>query len=410
MNSMPQPPARKTRTGAPAAKKKPARSGPRLTPRSSADSPAKPAPKSSTRPSPASAKAKPAAASAKPRLTPPGTAKPRAAAPAAATGATTPKLAYTIPKVSWSGLREMYDFWGNQMKRYFQLETLARSVEHSLIQRRPFILESIHEVLGPTPLTSLHVELFQEGRYQLIFRMTATNQKRKTASFGLVVAKNHEECSEVAKEEHMNLRTLHARAPRFVVQPYRGGTFYLPDRHKRAGHERYVYAYVTGWLPGYEELGVARSLQFIVNIEKRHTFSLAETEELKGIMLEIIASTYDAKSRTCMTMPQIASGDFVVSRAGGVLKLKLIACRQIQHRMSHERLLSQVLTMSWDWGGRQFKLSPQSPETVVDALTRVWGADYARKVVLDYLDSVAKGKLAGKKPEYLVALRAACDA
>lgn len=313
-----------------------------------------------------------------------------------------------LTKVNWSGFRIMNDFFGQPMKRYYQLETLSSAVEASLQWKNSFIFRSVHEVLGPGEILSLDIELFQEGRYQLIFRMRAVNAKGKKAFFGLVVAKNHEECTRVAETEHRNLRTLHERSPKFVVKPYWGGTFLLPDRYRRKENDRHVYGYVTGWLNGFDELGVTRSLQFYVNVEKKHTFSLAETEWLKGHMLEIVASTHDDRTRTAMVLPQIASGDFVVNREG-TLKLRLIACRKIQEKVSREKLLSQFLTESWDWDGRTFKLAPENPATVLEALTRVWGGPEARQVIKHYLTGVASKRFPGKKPGYLADLRALCD-
>jgi len=125
-------------------------------------------------------------------------------------------------------------------------------------------------------------------------------------------------------------------------------------------------------------------------------------------MLEIIASTHDERTRTAMVLPQIASGDFVVNREGP-LKLRLIACRKIQTKVSREKLLSQVLTESWDWDGRTFKLAPEDPSTVLEALTRVWGGPEAKACILRYLASVAAKRLPGKRPGYLADLRALCD-
>lgn len=312
-----------------------------------------------------------------------------------------------MTRVKWSGFKEMKDFWGQTMKRFYQLETLANATEASLTWRNSFVFRSVHEALGPQEIISMQFELFQEGRYQLIFRLRAVNSNGKTAQLAYVAAKNHEECTDVAKTEHFNLRTLAARMPKHVVQPYWGGTVVLPDRHKRKEQDRHVYAYLTGWLNGYEELGVTRSLQFYVNGLKKHTFTLAETEQLKGQVLEIVASSHDEQSRTAMALPQVASGDFVVRRDGG-LALKLIACRKMQKNISRQKLLSQVLTQSWDWGGRTFKLAPEDPTTVLAALTRAWGEDIAKTAIRAYLDGVAAGRLPGKRPGYLSDLRALC--
>lgn len=334
--------------------------------------------------------------------------KPAAHKPAAAPAPSTAIKAAT--RVKWSGFKVLLDFWGQPMKRYYQLETLASAVEVSLTWRNSFVFRSVHEVLGAHDVLSLHFELFQEGRYQLIFRLHAVNVKGKSAQFALVAAKNHEECSKIAETEHHNLRTLYTRMPKFVVRPHWGGQLFLPDRHRRKEHDRHIYAYLTGWLNGYEEMGVTRSLQFYVNAMKKHTFTLAETEVIKGEALEIVAASHDPRTRTAMELPQIASGDFVVSRDGPQPRIKLIACRRMQRNVTRHKLLAQVLTESWEWGGRTFKLAPEDPATVLAALTRVWGKEEARACVRAYLDGVAAGRLPGKKPGYLADLRALCEA
>ena len=311
----------------------------------------------------------------------------------------------SLTRVKWSGFRVLLDFWGQPMKRYYQLETLANATEAALSWKNSFLYKSVHEALGPADVSALNFELFQEGRYQLIFRLRASNIKGGSTQFAYVAAKNHEECSDIARAEHHNLRTLYERMPQWVTRPYWGGTVVLPDRHKRKEHDRLVYTYFTSWLNGYEELGVTRNLQFYVNVEKKHTFTLAETELLHGQMLEIIASSHDETSRTAMALPQIASGDFVVNRQGG-LKLKLIACRRMQQKITRHKLLSQVLTEGFEWGGRTFKLAPEEPSTVLAALTRAWGEEAAIGCIRFYLSAVAAGNLPGKKPGYLTELRA----
>lgn len=335
---------------------------------------------------------------------------PAAEVPARAAG-TRPSAArpLSLTRVKWAGFREMQDFWGQTMKRYYQLETLANATEASLSWRNSFVFASVHEALGPADISSLHFELFQEGRYQLIFRLRAVNVLGKSANFAFVAAKNHEECSDVARSEHFNLRTLYERMPQHMVRPYRGGTVVLPDRYRRKELDRHVYAYVTGWLNGYDEMGVTRSLQFYVNVEKKHTFTLGETELIKGQSLEIVASSYEETSRSAMALPQIASGDYVVSRQGAEPRIKLIACRRLQKNVTRHKLLSQVLTEGFEWGGRTFKLAPEEPATVLAALTRAWGEETAKKCIKSYLEGVAARRLPGKRAGYLEELRALCD-
>ncbi|MBI3118011.1 MAG: hypothetical protein HYZ00_04965 [Candidatus Hydrogenedentes bacterium] len=301
----------------------------------------------------------------------------------------------------------MYDFWGNELRRFFQLETLSSAVDHMLrTQRDKFIVPSVMAALGPVQVKALHFELFQEGRFQLIFRVRASADKRTEASFALVVAKNHQECSLVARNEYNILQVLHERAPEHVVRPYRSGKIYLPDRHGRRELGREVFAYMTQWLEGFEELGVDKSLQFIINVQRRHVFSIAETEHLKGMIAEIIVRTYDPVQHTSMDMPEIASGDFVVRKsARGKLQLKLIACRRLLTRTGPARLTDKMLQAHWSWGQRTLELMPDDPAVFYQALVRALGEQAAIEWVRDYAAAVSSGKLRNRRPEYLEHLR-----
>ena len=295
-------------------------------------------------------------------------------------------------RTRWTGFRPFFDYWGNEIKRFYQLETLANATDHMLIEKDRFILPSVQEVLGPPEISSLAFELFQEGRFQLIFRVKAGNVRKKQGAFGMVVAKNAEECSTVARNEHNNLRTLHERAPMQVVKTYRGGAIHLPDRHQRTGKGRDIYAYLTQWLQGYDELGINKNLQCIANTLKVHTFTKSETETIKGLMVETVFRSYDPKSRTCMAMPEIASGDFVInwSRKDN-LRLKLIACRRLINSVDSSRVLAEVMKASWEWGGQRFYLVPDEPETLLAALERVVGKDRG-ETVGDAISSVRGGQ------------------
>ena len=299
------------------------------------------------------------------------------------------------PRVRWEGLRSLFDFWGNEIKRFYQLETLASAVEWMIQTNRDrFLLPSIQQVLGPTPVTSLVFELFQEGKYQLIFRLHAANAKRKEATFAFVVAKHHEEYSRVAQAELGNLHVLHQRAPMAVVKPFRGGRVYLPDRHKRVSHGREIYAYVTQWLSGYHELGVNRNLQFFINTKKPHTFTIAQTEQLKARIVETIVRTFDPAKRDCMELPQVASGDFVVTDPiRGGPRIKLIACRRMTPYMTPAKLIHRIVSAKWDWGGRAFRILPVDPGVFFDAIARALDAAAARSWLEQYTKAVKAGRL-----------------
>ena len=298
-------------------------------------------------------------------------------------------------RVTWSGFRPMYDFWGQEIKRFYKLETLARATEWMLQTHRDrFLLQGVQEALGDAPVISLAFELFQEGKFQLIFRVRAANAKRKMRQFAFVVAKGDDDMSAVAEMEHKNLKLLHGRAPNRVVKPFRGGWIYMPDRYRREEKGRQVYAYLTQWLSGYHELGVGQNLQFIINLERRHTFTVAQTEGLKGRMIEVIARTYSPAKRDCMGMPQVASGDFVVTRAGREIpKIKLIACRSLQRKVTPARLIDHVAAASWDWGDREFALMPADPAMLLEGLAAAVGMEEARGWLRQYVKSVSAGRL-----------------
>lgn len=296
-------------------------------------------------------------------------------------------------RVTWDNLGPMCDFWGTEMKRFYNLETLASATERLIRGGDRFIVPSIKTVLGPSPLTSLTFELFQEGRYQLVFRVRASNVKRKRATFGFLVAKQEDKFSEIAQQELDNLRVLYKRAPDLVTRPFKGGTVYLPDRLKRKTKGREVYAYVTQWLGGFHELGINKNLQFFVNIKTPITMSKAITEALKGRMIEIVARSYDPKTRDCMEIPQVASGDFVVTKPGkGTPKLKLIACRQMVKKVSPARLIDNILRANWEWGQQTFYLAPEFPETLLDGLARAVGRNQAKDWISQYASAVQQRK------------------
>lgn len=298
-------------------------------------------------------------------------------------------------RIRWEGLRPLFDFWGNEIKRFYQLETLASAVEYMIQTKRDrFLIPSIQQAMGPVPVTSLVFELFQEGKYQLIFRLRACNARRKEGVFAFVAAKHHEAYSRVAQAELGNLHTLFQRAPMAVVKPFRGGLVYLPDRHQRKSHAREIYAYVTQWLSEYHELGVNRNLQFYINTAKPHTFTIAQTERIKVQMVETIVRSFDVSKRDCMEMPQVASGDFVVTGPGrGDPRIKLIACRRMLGHMSPAKLIHTIVGAGWDWNGQTFRLFPADPEMLFDGIARATDAETARSWIEQYVRSVKARRL-----------------
>lgn len=294
-------------------------------------------------------------------------------------------------RIKWLELRPLFDYWGAEIKRYYQLETLAYGVERVLSSNKQnFITQSAQSVLGPAPLVSLTFELFQEGAFQLIFRLRASNIKRKSAVFAFVAAKDAESRSRVAAREHANLRKLYRRAPESVVRPYEGGVVFLPDRLGRGDRGRRVYAYLTQWLPDFHELGVDhRTHQFFMNTKTPHRFTIAQTEEIKQRIIEIMARAYDPKTFECMELPQVASGDFVVTAPDkGRIRVKLIACRRIRRRVSPAQFIHEIASASWEWGQRSFRLMPNHPGTLYAAFVNAVGEPLAQKWFGMYRDAL----------------------
>jgi hypothetical protein len=301
----------------------------------------------------------------------------------------------------------MFDFWGNEIPRYYQLETLASGTEHMLRMADTFVMPTVREVLKPAPVFRLEFRLFQEGRYQLIFRLHANGGRGNKATFAFVVAKNHEEASDVARGEHHHLRLLFERAPRAVVQPFHGGHVILPDHRKRQEGPRRVYAYLTKWLEDYHELGVNEQGQFILNIPNRHTFTIAQTEDLKAQAVAMVLRSFHPRSRDCMAMPEIASGDLVATHPDeGPVKLKLIACRKLLTKMTPARVLHELLSGSWPWARITVRLIPADPELLRRTMDKVLGEPETLRWLKQYQDAVAKRQLPKVLPEYVAELLA----
>ena len=298
-------------------------------------------------------------------------------------------------RIRWTGFRPMFDYWGNPIERYYQLDTLANAVDAAIVQHDRIVRPTAQRVLGPSPITNLTFELFQEGRYQLIFRLRAANAKHKQASFSFVAAKQAGNVSKLAEQEHANLRVLHERDPEHIARPFLGGTVHLAASRRSGGKARPIFVYTAQWLSQYHELGVARNLCFIVNVKERQHFTMEQTEDLKGQMIGIMARTYDPQSGTCMEVPQIASGDFVVTKPSrGRPKLKLIACRRLLRRMSPVKLIDAVASAEWEWGNSTLHLLPREPRLLLDSLAQAIGREEAASWLLQYVKAARDGKIA----------------
>ena len=283
----------------------------------------------------------------------------------------------------------MFDAWGQEIPRFYQLETLANGVEAVMSGGDKFIKPSVHEALGPAAVTSYQFELFQEGRYQLIYQLRAYNTNKKEGVFAFVVAKKDGDYSKVAQGEHKNLIYYHKRLGNDVVRPYLGGLIFLPDRHGRREKGRLIYAYLTRWLTGYHELGINRRLRLIVNVKQAKVFSTDQEDLIRAKIIAIYARTYDDRQHTAMDLPQIASGDFVVTPPSKARpNVKLIACRRIRRNLTPAKLLHTALTTEWDWGDEKFNLAPRDPAVWYSELANALGKDTAALWLKQYIDAL----------------------
>lgn len=302
----------------------------------------------------------------------------------------------------------MADYWGQELKRYFKLETLASAVEWRIRRHDRFILPTVYLVLGSSPVTGLTFTLFQEGRYQFIFHLRATNAKKRSADFGFVVAKRDGEISKVAAAEHRHLEALHGRAPEWVVKPFLGGNVFLPDRYGRPGQGREIHAYLTQWLGSFHELGVDKNHQFFINVHPHRLLTLAQTEALKVKAVAIVARAYDPEGRISMEMPEVASGDFVVTQPNrkGEQDIRLIACRKLLSNIAPGRLVHMIATAGGMWGDRRFFLAPADPQDLLDGLVQGVGEERAVQWMREYTGAVARKRYPQQRHLPLADLRA----
>ncbi len=306
----------------------------------------------------------------------------------------------------WSDIRDLSDSFGEAYKRYFKPETLASAVDYMLQQNNDrFILPTVQQKLGPAPITSLHFKLAQETRQRIVFKMRAGNARKKLTNFAFVVSKKPLQDSTLIAEEHAILQTLHKRNSRQVLQTWRGGTVFLPDRYRRADKGREIYCYLAEWLPGFEPLGLNKEAQCVLYTDTRKALSKVETEHIKESILEIMLRTYDAKQQNMMALPDIPGGDFLIKRApNSKPQVKLVAARKLFERAKPGAVLSSLLSASWDCGEQVFQLAPADPTKLQETIAQALGPDAAEAWIRDLLRFVARSRKTTIQAEYLQAL------
>jgi len=245
---------------------------------------------------------------------------------------------------------------------------VVRGALHThLNQPKNLLLTSLGQLDGQPAIRQDFSEFktvhFQEGQFQYIFRVAARRRTGGRVHMAMVVAKGGQENSAMAQREYRHLRRLYRRRPQIVVPPLAGGPIPAPGGPP-------LFIYFTRWLASHHELGVDGRLNFFVNEAPLHHFSRQASERIRASILTHLFALYDPIAKTTPEPPQVASGDFVISRptAGRPVSLRLIACRDIRRPVSLEGCLRLYLGYHGDWAGKVFTLVPKDPKLLFTAL------------------------------------------
>ena len=294
---------------------------------------------------------------------------------------------------------------GGAPKRYFGLDTLATAVDKLLMQKRNFLLESVHRVLGPLPVTALEFALAEESKHGLRFRVQAANAKRKKAVLALWVSNRHGGVSKTAAEAHGVLRTLHERAPDHVIRPLAGGRVLLPPKRGKAAEKRELYGWCSEWLNGYYPLDVGANGQCAVWAPRPKAFSLAQSDALRGQLVEGIIRSYDPKTNTAMEVPHVPVGDVAATQPQKTApRLKIVACRRLIRNMNPVKLIHRVATARWSVEDGEVPVAPSDPAVFIAAVERAVGRDLARAWLGHYAKALGSGAYAEDEALPLAAL------
>jgi hypothetical protein len=276
------------------------------------------------------------------------------------------------PFLQVAELREMHDYWGRRLPRPIPSGLLRSAIHDHLAQTPNLLLESLSVLLDRpvvvSDLTEVKVVLFQEGEFQYIFRVTVRPRGMSRVHLAMVVAKDGHKVSKLARREMANLQHLRRRDERRVVRPLSGGMLAVDPGGPPA--RAAVFVYFTPWLTGLHELGVDRRMNFFINEQPFHTFRPAASDIIRSQVLAILLGFWDPVEQTVPEPPQIASGDFVISRpaSGQPVQLCLIACRRILTSVSLARCLRLFLGYRGHWAEKEFHLLPKEPRLLFEAL------------------------------------------
>ncbi|MDA8139047.1 MAG: hypothetical protein M0036_10375 [Desulfobacteraceae bacterium] len=277
-----------------------------------------------------------------------------------------------LPDIQVAPLGEMRDFWGRKLPRPIAPGRIRTALEKHFSQWPNLLSQSLDQLYKrPAPVSELDevkVRLFQEGDFQYIFRVSVRRRTGNLLHLAMVVSKDGAKTSKIARGELENLHLLYQREPQFVVQPLQGGMLSV-DPSAPPGRAK-VFAYFTPWLTTLHELGVDRRLNFYINELPFHTFRPAASDIIRGKLLSILFGYWDPTSQKAMAPPQIASGDFVISRPHNSkpMRLCLIACRKILSAISLADCLRLYLGYQGEWANQVFHFLPKEPQLLYEAL------------------------------------------
>lgn len=291
-----------------------------------------------------------------------------------------------LVRATWTESRVFCGPYPETHKRFYKIETLRSAVEKALAERDRFFYAGIQALLGTAPLSSLVCDLVYEDATRLVFLLTAANRARKRGTLRYVVAKNHQECSVRLLREYESLTVLHRHAPEHVIEPWRHGVIFLPDRHRRRDINREIFGYLTKDVPGIAPLYVASQTQFAPHDPQPRRFSEKDSEQLKMAVTAMVAALYD--ERTGVGVDPVALypeclGARVTDKNAPTLLL--LQCRQLRKRMRTRTLIHNLLFGVLRTGAVVMPLAPARPDHFLEALSGAVTPTVAQEWCLSFL-------------------------
>jgi hypothetical protein len=229
----------------------------------------------------------------------------------------------------------------------------VKGLQHLLLNNQGALLAQTlqqvfaHPVAWET-LARIDISLYQEGVDQRVWRAQATLLDGTRQPFGIIVARAPGASSTLTRRDFRHLRTLHARQPRYCVQPYVCGTMVM------AGG---VTAYTVEWLEHHKELVFEVTRHggvFLVNAPGAHYyFTPQESRHIWRRLVEVLCWYPELRQ------VNIQAGDFVCLRqADGHMALKLTTARELAPAVTpaaaiHTILRSVITASGYLSNGRQ---------------------------------------------------------